>query len=385
MDEQTRFDQIVENLYAGTLDAATWKDAINGIADWLRCSGGILFAANPTTQTLYRDEISRGDPALMQTYRQHWFSTDMRIAAGAAMPVGEPHNERQLVDKSKWNRSSLLNEFLLPSDYPFMVATWLHKSAHKVVALTFEGSIRRGPFDENDTRKLRRLIPHVQRALEIRDRLEAHEVQASALTSVVEQSHIGVIMLDQRGRILEATGLADRLLKTECGLRRASDHTLWLREPAGSQLRQWVMTGLPPNDLQGCLGVPRGGTLQSISLVVTPMPTVRVAWIGVDPRWLVFVFDPEQRVQPSAELISRELGISAREGEIAVLLSLGHTLSSIATRLGISLHTVRVHLKHVFEKTGSHSQNELIRRVLLSPAMHFASTIQSSGRPRTAV
>jgi DNA-binding CsgD family transcriptional regulator len=373
MDEQARVDQIVENLYAGTLDTAVWKGAINGIADWLRCSGGILFAANPTTQALFRDEISRGDPALMQTYRLHWFSTDMRIAAGATMPVGEPHSERQLVDQSKWNRSSLLNEFLLPSDYPFMLATWLHKSAHKVVALTFEGSIRRGPFDENDTRKLTRLIPHVQRALAIRDRLEAHEIRASALTSVVEQSHIGVIMLDQKGRILEATGLAEELLRTECGMRRTSDHALWLREPAGSQLRQWVMTGLPPKDnLRGYLGIPRGGSLQSISLVVAPMPAVGVAWTGSDPRWLVFVFDPEQRVQPPANLISRELGISAREGEIAVLLSLGHTLSSVATRLGISLHTVRVHLKHIFEKTGTHSQSELIRRVLLSPAMHFS-------------
>jgi DNA-binding CsgD family transcriptional regulator len=372
MDEQTRVDQIVDNLYAGALDAALWKGAINGIADWLNCSCGILFAASPTTQVLFRDEVSRGDPALMQTYRQHWVSTDMRISAGATMPVGIPHSERVLVDKSKWNRSSLLNEFLLPSDYPYMLATWLHRSVHKVVALTFEGSIRRGPFDENDTRKLTRLIPHVQRALAIRDRLEAHEVRASALTSAVEQSHIGVIILDQRGRIIEATGLAEQLLRTECGMRRANDHALWLREPAGSQLRQWVMTGLPPKDnLEGCLSIPRGGGRQSISLVVTPMPAVQAAWAGADPRWLVFAFDPELRVLPSANLISRELGISAREGEIAVLLSLGHTLSSVATRLGISLHTVRVHLKHIFEKTGAHSQSDLVRRVLLSPAMHI--------------
>jgi DNA-binding CsgD family transcriptional regulator len=374
MDEQAKLDQIVENLYAGTLDSSVWARALNGIADLLDSKGGILFAANPTTQTVLREEMYRGDPALWQVYRQHWVSTDMRIAAGATMPVGEPHHERQLVDRRAWERSSLLNEFLLSADSPFMLATWLHKSAHKAVALTFRGSRLRGPFDENDTRKLRRLIPHVQRALAIRDRLEAHEVRASALTFVVEQSHIGVIMLDQKGRILEATGLAERLLKTECGMRRASDHALWLREPAGSQLRHWIMTGLPPKDHSlECLSVPRPGGLQSISLAVTPMPLIRAAWTGAEPRWLVFVFDPEQRVAPVAELVSRDLAISAREGEIAVLLSLGHTLSSVATRSGISLHTVRVHLKHIFEKTGVHSQSELIRRVLLSSAVHFTS------------
>jgi hypothetical protein len=57
MDEQAKVDQIVENLYAGTLDAGAWKGAINGIADWLSCSCGILFTASPTTQVLFRDEV----------------------------------------------------------------------------------------------------------------------------------------------------------------------------------------------------------------------------------------------------------------------------------------------------------------------------------------
>jgi DNA-binding CsgD family transcriptional regulator len=372
MDEQARVDQIVENLYAGTLDSAAWSQAMVGMADFLGCSGGILFAANPTTHFILRDEISRGDAAQMQEYRQHWVATDMRIAAGMTAPVGVPQYERQLIAKNVWEKSALLNEFLLPSDAPFMLATWLHKSRHKLVALTFQGSRHRGPFDENDGAKLKRLIPHVQRALEIRDRLEASELRASTLSAVVENSRIGIIILDEKGRILEATGSAEQLLKVESGMRRASDHTLWLREPAGSQLRQWVMTGLPPkSNCSGFLSVPRDNGLAGVSLVVAPMPPLPTSWTGADRRWLIFVFDPEQRVTPAAGLISRDLGISAREAEIAVLLSMGRHLPSVAMSLGISMQTARVHLKHIFEKTGAHSQSDLVRRVLLSPAMHF--------------
>jgi DNA-binding CsgD family transcriptional regulator len=374
MDEQENVERIVENLYAGTLEIAAWGRAMNGIADYLSSSGGFLFSVNPTNQCLMRDEVFRGDPSVMQTYRHHWVSNDIRIAAGMAAPSGEPRTEWQVVDKTTWYRSALLNEFLLPADYPFVLATWLHKSAHKVVALTFEGSLRRGPFDENDSRKLKRLIPHVQRALQIRDRLEAHEVRAATLSSVVEQSHMGVIVLDQKGRILEATGLADRLMKTESGIRCSSDHTLWLREPAGSQLKEWVLTGLPPkNNPSGLLSVSRNHGSAAVTLVVAPMPSVPASWTGIDPRWLVFVFDPEQRMAPAAELISRDLGLSTREADIAVLLSMGHHLPSIAGRLGISLLTLRTHLKHIFDKTGTHSQTDLVRRVLLSPAMHFSS------------
>ena len=46
MDEQATVDRIVEKLYAGTLDGAAWNEAMVGMADFLGCSGGILFAAN---------------------------------------------------------------------------------------------------------------------------------------------------------------------------------------------------------------------------------------------------------------------------------------------------------------------------------------------------
>jgi DNA-binding CsgD family transcriptional regulator len=372
MDERAQVDQIIENLYAGTLETAAWDRAMAGMTDLLHCSGVILVAADPVTQTVTRDEVTPWAREIMQLYRKHWAATDVRITKGLAAPVGESRHERQMIEKHEWQRTAILNEFLLPLDIPFILATWLHKSPHKVVALTFEGSLHRGPFDENDSRKLKRLIPHVQRALNIRDRLEASEVRASTLSSVVEHPCMGVIFLDQKGRILEATGLAEQLLKSESGIRRASDRTLWLREPAGSQLREWVYRRLPPkHNLTGFFTVQRPDGVASLSLVVAPMPPVPISWMATDPHWLVFVFDPGQRVAPASDLISVDLGISTREAEIAVLLSMGQHVPSVAGQLGISIQTLRAHLKHIFEKTGTHSQSDLIRRVLLSPAMHL--------------
>jgi DNA-binding CsgD family transcriptional regulator len=69
-----------------------------------------------------------------------------------------------------------------------------------------------------------------------------------------------------------------------------------------------------------------------------------------------------------AQRIARDLGISDREAEIAVLLSTGADLPSVGRRLGISIHTVRAHVKHIFAKTGIRSQIELVRRILTGPA-----------------
>jgi DNA-binding CsgD family transcriptional regulator len=52
--------------------------------------------------------------------------------------------------------------------------------------------------------------------------------------------------------------------------------------------------------------------------------------------------------------------LSPRERDVCELLRTGMPLKRIHTRLGISPHTARNHLKHVFRKTGTHSQVELI-------------------------
>jgi DNA-binding CsgD family transcriptional regulator len=213
----------------------------------------------------------------------------------------------------------------------------------------------------------------MRRSLEIRDRLEAHHIQASTLSSAIEGLQFALFVLDGKGRILDASGLSEEILRREPAVRREKDHTLWLREPAGSRLRDLVRTGSPSkNDSGGIFAVPRGKGLQNLSVVVAPMPTVPVTWTGVDPRWLVFIYDPERRLTPTTEIVSRDLGLSGREGEIAALLAVGCDISNVSRRLGITLHTARSHLKHIFDKTGVRSQSDLIRRILTGPAAFMA-------------
>jgi DNA-binding CsgD family transcriptional regulator len=203
--------------------------------------------------------------------------------------------------------------------------------------------------------------------------LEAQKIHASTLSSAIEGLQFGLFVLDHKGCILDASGVAEELLRREPAIRRERDHTLWLREPAGSQLRDLVRTGKPSeNNSSGIFAVPRGNGLQDISVVVATMPAIRATWTAVDPRWLVFIFDPERRLVPTAEIISRDLNISGREAEIAALLAIGYDISRISKRLGITVHTARSHLKHIFDKTAVRSQSDLIRRILTGPAAYIA-------------
>jgi len=148
----------------------------------------------------------------------------------------------------------------------------------------------------------------------------------------------GIIILDADGKMLEANAVAQEHFRADHGIARTPEGTLSLRRPAGPQLSRWIATGLPPERAaDSLLRIPRQHALP-ISVVVTCVPARATSWIAGDPRWLILIFDPERRVQASIDLIARDLGISAREAEVAGLLVSGFNLREVAVRLRLSKH-----------------------------------------------
>lgn len=77
--------------------------------------------------------------------------------------------------------------------------------------------------------------------------------------------------------------------------------------------------------------------------------------------------------QSPAPVAAATATLSAREHEILELLSRGKVSKEIADHLAISYHTVRVHLKHIYEKLHVRSQAEAL--------MKFISDRRTVGTP----
>jgi DNA-binding NarL/FixJ family response regulator len=56
--------------------------------------------------------------------------------------------------------------------------------------------------------------------------------------------------------------------------------------------------------------------------------------------------------------------ISDREREVLVLLSQGHSYQTAAGQLGLSLDTVRSHVKNIYSKLHVHTQAEAVSKAL---------------------
>ena len=366
--------QIIESLYAGTLDDTAWNRALIGIADSVRASGGLLLAFSPKNGEVLRDENHRCDPQVLDDYRRHWAVQDPRVIASANIQAGRPMTEETLAIP-EWRQTSIMQEFLVRADCPHMMATWIKKTPAKAVALSLQGTRRRGPFGARDLEYLSTLLPHLGRALEIRDRLQAAAVRADTLTWCVDRVNFGVIVLDAHARILEANAAGRQIINNSAAALTTPNGFLTLGEPAGSRLKQLLTPDetaarAGPGRQDHLIHIDRGFDRRPITAVLTPMPELPVRWVSGDPRGILFLFDPEHQLVPRSETLMQELGISPREAEIAVLLTLGSDLPQVAKRMHISIHTARTHLKNIYAKTGITSQAELVRRVATGPSAH---------------
>ena len=79
---------------------------------------------------------------------------------------------------------------------------------------------------------------------------------------------------------------------------------------------------------------------------------------------LVLIIDPEDEPEPSSALLRRLYRLTDAEADVALRMIHGADLKEISEELSLSLTTVRTHLQHIFDKTDTHRQAELVRLLI---------------------
>jgi DNA-binding CsgD family transcriptional regulator len=75
---------------------------------------------------------------------------------------------------------------------------------------------------------------------------------------------------------------------------------------------------------------------------------------------LVILRPTESESDIRVQAFAASHNLSPREQEVLYLLGRGLTTAAMAEELGISPHTVRDHLKHLYRKTGTKGRSELL-------------------------
>lgn len=84
---------------------------------------------------------------------------------------------------------------------------------------------------------------------------------------------------------------------------------------------------------------------------------------------VLFISDPDsEQAVSGADLLQQIYGLTTAQARLAEALSRGLSVEDYAEQQQLSCNTVRTHLKHLFDKTDTHRQGDLVRVLVSGPA-----------------
>jgi DNA-binding CsgD family transcriptional regulator len=183
-------------------------------------------------------------------------------------------------------------------------------------------------------------------------------VQAFVLRAVLDTAPDHILLFDGEGNIAYANPPADALLSLQTEDQLLADCDGYSRQPLFTLLCRLVENNClrrqKPKPWAGSILVEDGRdfSCEVFTLEVTPEAAAKAIMVRLktgssEPESLVEDFGATHRLSP-------------REQEVLYLLVQGQTTHAMADRLGISPHTIRDHLKHLYRKTGTGSRSELL-------------------------
>ena len=315
------------------------------------------------------------DPAFNSSYTRHYSAINPWVVGnedlrtpGRVLESSEVFPDRELV------RTEFYNDFLKPQGLFFSlggIVTRENSSSSYVTSLRPHSA---GVYEEPESSLLRVLMPHLQCAMRLHQRISALETNLSALTDSIHLLPGGVVIVNSQARILVMNRSAETILAARNGLREGPAGLLASKATESKALQAAIATAVAARD--GAINAPvliaisRDAFQRPLQVLIAPLPP-QTAGSHRQSAAVLFITDPDDQCEPNFGLLRQLFGFTHTESRVAAALMQGKSVTEIASEFRVTLNTIRAHMKQVFAKTDTRRQGELIRLLLTSSPAKF--------------
>jgi DNA-binding CsgD family transcriptional regulator len=297
--------------------------------------------------------------------RNEWFRRGARLAPPIVVCGGE------LIAYPDFDRTEFCADWCRRVGIYHVLAATFEIEPGVVVAIGVHRERNRPPFSDGDKRVMTVALPHLARAIQIADRLGAHNEEKRVSGDVVEDLGVGILLLDPRLRVLTMNAVAEALLRGGRWLRVSNGRIRAARADCAEPFAKAVSEACRTS---AGLGLVSGGSVRLRDDFDRPIRAIVAPFVCADldlgpgrPAALVVLADPDTSVDAAAASFAATWELTPAESRLVGALLDGRTLVGYARKTGLSPNTAKAQLGRVFEKTGATSQPHLIRMMLADP------------------
>jgi DNA-binding CsgD family transcriptional regulator len=248
-----------------------------------------------------------------------------------------------------------------PFGLRYLACSLLYFEEHWGAAFSMARGAAQGPYLADEMADLEQTLQHLSRAVSLRYALAAAERTSRILAETLNAFDRAAIVVSSDGTLRFANRLGEALLAKADGLRAEAGRVKPVARDEARTFQSLVagctMAGGPGPRAGGLMRIARASG-RPLQLVVSPLASS----FGSDVESglaLVLVADPD-RPPPEPRRLVAAHGLTGAEAAVAARLLIGETPADAAAALGLSITTVRFHLRNLKAKTGTHRQAELL-------------------------
>ena len=365
--------RLVGDLHEGVSDPESWTRALtdmSGVLGQPAVMTGSIDRTGPSL-SLKLEALGVPDVAVQMMAGPIGNAVDNPyLACLAQLPLRAPFGHDHVGGQQVIESSRLWRDVMQPFGVPWSMGAILDRLPERTDFAMLGKTAQQGLFEEDEKKLFALLIPHLARAYRVRR--ELNEMKALAADCMTALDHVGrgvvlaaedgtVHFVNRRAEALFADG--DGLSATRRGLKtgrpRADGALLGLVNEAArtGQGRASVAVG--------AMTVSRKSGKAPYTVIAEPLASSHRDRLGAPDRAgaILFIGGGEHDRAPAPERLATIYGLTAAEAQVAASASQGLGATEIAAVRGVSVNTVKSHLKAIFLKADVDRLPRLVARI----------------------
>ncbi|WP_224672236.1 helix-turn-helix transcriptional regulator [Mesorhizobium sp. BR1-1-7] len=353
----------IGTIYDCALDPHQWPDTCRKIAALCESTGGGICVHD--MRQVQNDQlfVFGYQPEFLDRLGSHYAESPM-AAADIVAEIG--HVSALSMEELELAESRFHREVLKP--FGLLDIIWFPalRTGGRMASMHASRSDAAPQYQQREISLFKLLSPHVCRALAISDALDIRALRSEMLEKTLDVLVAGVFLTARDGRVVYMNAAAERQVRTGNSIRIVNNR-IFPADPAARAALSKSIDEASRDDIdkdmsEHSVAIPG---VDGAGYVATLLPVDRGERRGIVAPFAasvaLFMQDPVQSPLMPGEAFARLYKLTG--GELRVLLALAQGLSGkeAADMLGISEPTVRTHLQHIFSKTDTPRQSDLLR------------------------
>jgi DNA-binding CsgD family transcriptional regulator len=348
---------IIADIYDVSTSDQDWISLGKTLFEHLGADAGTLRlqGADGRSSNVFEPCETGSDP-----YTDYYLHIDPIRAALSKSPVFTLGREavmtvEDVVDGDTYRRSEFYRDFARSNSREHMMIGLIGDNDHTIMSF-FRGD---KDFKAEERAEFARLLPHVKRGLQLRQKVHQSAVESRLAYAAFEAFPGNAVVVDRDCNVLFANARASRTLArlgapVSLSMVAAGGRSrLGVNGREGARLRQMVQDAAYGGNgaaLRVEFDAPDTDRVGQLALFISSLPGTGTSKLEGSPV-LVVIHELSQPRGAAPSMFSDLFGLSAAEGAVAAALLGGQTAETVARARDVSLDTVRTQIRTVLRKT----------------------------------